>query len=112
MKIPLKAATTLQPLLVPSSGLGVGGLPKTVTRHLCTSWRPAKTLGFLSCSTMASPPLSHQVRDNIQLSQLEKKIFGRLLGTLRHFGLQTQLRVAGGWVRDKVDEFNRGCWCS
>ena len=46
------------------------------------------------------PPV--QVRDNIQLNETEKKIFDRLLGTLRHFGLQNQLRVAGGWVRDKV----------
>ncbi|KAI4352890.1 hypothetical protein L6164_007098 [Bauhinia variegata] len=78
MRVPLKVATTLQPLLVPSLGLGVGGLSKTVTRHLRTSWRPAKTLlrtktlGFMSCTTMAIPPLS------------------------------LQLRVAGGWVRDKL----------
>lgn len=43
-----------------------------------------------------------QVRDNIELNETEKKIFDRLLGTVRHFGLQNQLRVAGGWVRDKV----------
>lgn len=42
------------------------------------------------------------VRDNIELNETEKKIFDRLLGTVRHFGLQNQLRVAGGWVRDKV----------
>lgn len=43
-----------------------------------------------------------QVKDNIELTETEEKIFHRLLGTLRHFNLQTQLRVAGGWVRDKL----------
>ena len=47
-------------------------------------------------------PLCHEVKEKIELSETEKKIFDRLLGTLHHFGLQTQLRVAGGWVRDKV----------
>ncbi|XP_057742480.1 tRNA nucleotidyltransferase cca2-like isoform X4 [Arachis stenosperma] len=43
-----------------------------------------------------------QVRDKIELSDIERRIFDRLLATLRHFNLQTQLRVAGGWVRDKL----------
>ncbi|XP_057743293.1 tRNA nucleotidyltransferase cca2-like isoform X2 [Arachis stenosperma] len=43
-----------------------------------------------------------QVRDKIELSDIEHRIFDRLLATLRHFNLQTQLRVAGGWVRDKL----------
>jgi hypothetical protein len=43
-----------------------------------------------------------QVRDTIELDETEEKIFKRLLGTLDHFGLETELRVAGGWVRDKV----------
>ncbi|KAK7268912.1 hypothetical protein RIF29_21621 [Crotalaria pallida] len=43
-----------------------------------------------------------QVRDNIQLSDIDKRIFERLLATLRHFNLPTQLCVAGGWVRDKL----------
>ncbi|XVE94452.1 hypothetical protein REPUB_Repub02eG0009800 [Reevesia pubescens] len=42
-----------------------------------------------------------QVKEQIELTETEKKIFDRLLNTLRHFNLQTQLRVAGGWVRDK-----------
>nr|XP_029147194.1 CCA tRNA nucleotidyltransferase, mitochondrial-like isoform X3 [Arachis hypogaea] len=33
---------------------------------------------------------------------MERKIFNRLLATLCHFNLQTQLRVAGDWVRDKL----------
>ncbi|KAK7273605.1 hypothetical protein RIF29_14661 [Crotalaria pallida] len=43
-----------------------------------------------------------QVRDNIQLFDIDKRIFERLLVTLRHFNLPTQLRVASGWVRDKL----------
>lgn len=45
-----------------------------------------------------------QVRDKIELTEIEKKIFDRLLNTLRQFNLQTELRVAGGWVRDKVSQ--------
>lgn len=53
-------------------------------------------------SMAASPPPAVPVRDKIELTDVEKKIFDRLRGTVRHFGLQNQLRVAGGWVRDKV----------
>ena len=67
-----------------------------------------KTLGFLfprramaEAAAAPSPPSVH-VRETIELTDVERKIFDRLLGTLRHFGLQNQLRVAGGWVRDKV----------
>lgn len=42
------------------------------------------------------------VRDTIELNDIESKIFETLLATLEHFNLKTQLRVAGGWVRDKV----------
>ncbi|KAL6962003.1 CCA tRNA nucleotidyltransferase [Sarracenia purpurea var. burkii] len=46
------------------------------------------------------PPV--QVRDKIDLNDKERRIFERLLQVLRHFDLHTQLRVAGGWVRDKL----------
>ncbi|KAL6525238.1 hypothetical protein OROMI_030831 [Orobanche minor] len=49
----------------------------------------------------ASPPSVH-VRDHIDLTDKEKQIFDRLLQVLRHFNLQNELRVAGGWVRDKL----------
>ncbi|KAE8076475.1 hypothetical protein FH972_015122 [Carpinus fangiana] len=42
------------------------------------------------------------VKERIELTETERKIFDRLLGSLRHFGLTNQLRVAGGWVRDKL----------
>ncbi|XP_073363042.1 tRNA nucleotidyltransferase cca2-like [Aegilops tauschii subsp. strangulata] len=35
-------------------------------------------------------------------TELEQQIFGRLLDVVHHGGLGTQLRVAGGWVRDKL----------
>ncbi|CAI9106254.1 OLC1v1005369C1 [Oldenlandia corymbosa var. corymbosa] len=65
-----------------------------------------RPLGFSCYSAMAaSPPPSRspvQVRDTIDLTPKEKQIFDRLLDVLRYFNLQTQLRVAGGWVRDKL----------
>lgn len=42
------------------------------------------------------------VKDQIDLTEKEEKIFRRLLDVVGHFNLKTQLRVAGGWVRDKV----------
>jgi tRNA nucleotidyltransferase/poly(A) polymerase len=38
----------------------------------------------------------------LELSEEEEKIFQRLLQVVRHDGLGTTLRVAGGWVRDKL----------
>ncbi|KAM0886953.1 hypothetical protein ACQ4PT_029356 [Festuca glaucescens] len=38
----------------------------------------------------------------IELTEEEEKIFQRLLDVVRHFDLGTTLRVAGGWVRDKI----------
>ncbi|KAF3452429.1 hypothetical protein FNV43_RR02862 [Rhamnella rubrinervis] len=72
---------------------------ETRTSSIKTLWPPLATQGI---SMAASPPPTVQVRDTIDLTDVEKKIFDRLLGTLRHFGLQNQLRVAGGWVRDKL----------
>ncbi|CAM8995892.1 unnamed protein product [Rhodiola kirilowii] len=47
------------------------------------------------------PPPVH-VNDTIVLTEKEQLIFDRLLQVVRHYNLQTQLRVAGGWVRDKL----------
>ncbi|PRQ19447.1 putative CCA tRNA nucleotidyltransferase [Rosa chinensis] len=49
---------------------------------------------------MSTPTL--QVRDMVELDETERKIFKMLLGTLDHYKLKTELRVAGGWVRDKL----------
>jgi hypothetical protein len=45
---------------------------------------------------------SVEVRETVVLTEKEERIFGRLRDVVRHFQLGTQLRVAGGWVRDKV----------
>ncbi|KAK0577476.1 hypothetical protein LWI29_033443 [Acer saccharum] len=64
-----------------------------------------RNLGFsrrrASSSSMAETT-SVQVKEKIDLTDTEKKIFDTLLNTLRHFDLNTKLRVAGGWVRDKL----------
>eukprot|EP00981_Chlorochromonas_danica_P003315 scaffold644_cov168-Ochromonas_danica.AAC.7 len=39
---------------------------------------------------------------SISLTTEEEKLFGLLLGCLSHFKKTTTLRVAGGWVRDKL----------
>ncbi|XP_057860454.2 tRNA nucleotidyltransferase cca2 isoform X2 [Cryptomeria japonica] len=43
-----------------------------------------------------------QLRESVELTEVEEKIFERLRKVLLHFNLPTQLRVAGGWVRDKL----------
>ncbi|XP_061994383.1 tRNA nucleotidyltransferase cca2-like isoform X1 [Rosa rugosa] len=57
--------------------------------------------GSEGATMVVSTPTVH-VRDTIELDETEEKIFERLLGTLDHYGLKTELRVAGGWVRDKL----------
>jgi len=47
-------------------------------------------------------PRSVVVKETVELTEKEEQIFRRLLDVVRHFGLGTQLRVAGGWVRDKL----------
>jgi hypothetical protein len=39
---------------------------------------------------------------NITLSEQEQKIFKTLMEVIEEHQLKTTLRVAGGWVRDKV----------
>ncbi|KDP33393.1 hypothetical protein JCGZ_12849 [Jatropha curcas] len=71
----------------------------TPSRHLLLRRR-------YRCRAMgtSSPEAAVQVhvKDKIELTEIEKKIFDRLLNTLRHCNLKTELRVAGGWVRDKI----------
>lgn len=43
-----------------------------------------------------------EVVESVKLTGEEERIFATLMATLKHFDLDTQLRVAGGWVRDKV----------
>lgn len=52
--------------------------------------------------------LSVELKEKIEITEKEREIFDRLLGTLRFCNLDTQLRVAGGWVRDKVRTLELG----
>ncbi|KAI3837753.1 hypothetical protein MKX03_010931 [Papaver bracteatum] len=54
----------------------------------------------MSSSTTTSSCI--QLKDKIELTDKEKQIFDRLLQVVDHYDLQTQLRVAGGWVWDKL----------
>ncbi|CAM0950162.1 unnamed protein product [Alopecurus aequalis] len=59
---------------------------------------------FTGVSAMAAEAQQRtvEVRESVELTEEEERIFGRLLDVVRHFGLGTQVRVAGGWVRDKL----------
>ena len=45
----------------------------------------------------------------ITLTQKEKQIFTTLLNVVDEYKLKTTLRVAGGWVRDKVSDYYYFC---
>ncbi|KAL9245483.1 hypothetical protein vseg_019129 [Gypsophila vaccaria] len=51
---------------------------------------------------MANKTSIVQVKEQIELNEKECLILNRLKDVLFHFKLDTQLRVAGGWVRDKL----------
>ena len=59
-------------------------------------------MAALSTMTSSSPPGENSLRLNIECSELESRIFATLLSAVSHFGLNVTLRVAGGWVRDKI----------
>ncbi|KAL8204299.1 hypothetical protein R6Q57_009922 [Mikania cordata] len=69
--------------------------PRTRVLYTCCSTM-SKTNGTLSSSVPVV------VKENIVLTDKEKQIFDRLRQVLHHFSLETKLRVAGGWVRDKL----------
>jgi len=63
--------------------------------------RSSSSTSGIERRVMAEGPVT--VNEKIDLTEKEEKIFHRLLDVLKHFQLDTQLRVAGGWVRDKVE---------
>ncbi|KAG7592655.1 Poly A polymerase head domain [Arabidopsis thaliana x Arabidopsis arenosa] len=73
-----------------------------VSSRLCCYWFPTKamTTNVGEEDKQSIPPI--KLKENIELTDKERKIFDRLLSTLRYCNLDTQLRVAGGWVRDKL----------
>ncbi len=46
---------------------------------------------------------TYAVRDTITLNETEKKIFDIFKNFVEESKLKTTIRVAGGWVRDKVN---------
>ncbi|XP_039171973.1 tRNA nucleotidyltransferase cca2 isoform X3 [Eucalyptus grandis] len=92
-----------------SSSLFLRSIVRSCNRlALGSVWSPlkarslTKTAGLLSCKLMSANTPVVRVKEKIGLTEKEKMIFDRLLATVRHFDLPTQLRVAGGWVRDKL----------
>jgi tRNA nucleotidyltransferase/poly(A) polymerase len=49
-----------------------------------------------------NPYKKFQINKEIQITPLEQKIFDELMDVVKDHQLKTTLRVAGGWVRDKV----------
>uniref|UniRef100_A0A0E0J7A9 Poly A polymerase head domain-containing protein n=1 Tax=Oryza nivara TaxID=4536 RepID=A0A0E0J7A9_ORYNI len=113
--LPLLRRRSCSPLLLRRRRLLRGWPPPLVSaipsRAFCSSGLPARACASSGFSGMAavSPPTPPQqqrcvveVREGVELTEKEERIFRRLLDVVRHFGLGTQLRVAGGWVRDKL----------
>ncbi|XVF63298.1 hypothetical protein PTKIN_Ptkin09bG0076700 [Pterospermum kingtungense] len=76
--------------------------PVPLTLSLTRTTTASLPSPFTRCGATMATAAGVQVKDHIELTEIEEKIFGRLLDTCRHFDLKTQLRVAGGWVRDKL----------
>ncbi|KAK3136232.1 hypothetical protein QOZ80_5BG0430040 [Eleusine coracana subsp. coracana] len=94
--------------LVPSLHRSVASSTRTRTRTR-TVFSVFSIRAFSSNPGMAAGSSEQQqqqrsveVRETVVLTGKEERIFRRLLDVVRHFGLGTQLRVAGGWVRDKL----------
>ncbi|KAG9131696.1 hypothetical protein Leryth_009439 [Lithospermum erythrorhizon] len=83
--------------------------PSLVPKQLSTFKQKASlvftTMGtsnpILTTASVEQSQPSVDVKDQINLTVKEKQIFERLIEVVSYFKLQTQLRVAGGWVRDK-----------
>ncbi|KAG9131695.1 hypothetical protein Leryth_009439 [Lithospermum erythrorhizon] len=84
--------------------------PSLVPKQLSTFKQKASlvftTMGtsnpILTTASVEQSQPSVDVKDQINLTVKEKQIFERLIEVVSYFKLQTQLRVAGGWVRDKL----------
>ncbi|XVF80984.1 hypothetical protein PTKIN_Ptkin15bG0120100 [Pterospermum kingtungense] len=61
---------------------------------------------FPGCGAAMATATCFQLKEKIDLTETEEKIFYRLSKNVDHFNLQTQLRVAGGWARDKCSKGN------
>ena len=87
--LPLTISKTLQKLPIPTARVFAFALQSQAI--------------IMANTNSVSAPVVEEVKERIELTQIERSIFDRLLATLRHFGLTNfHLRVAGGWVRDKL----------
>lgn len=75
---------------------------ETTTIMAATLLRPLAT-------TAPAPPAAHAAR--IHLTPHEEQLFGLLRGAAAAAGKGTVLRVAGGWVRDKLLGRCVSVWC-
>ncbi|KAI8525225.1 hypothetical protein RHMOL_Rhmol13G0213200 [Rhododendron molle] len=62
----------------------------------------AKEAMCLPLKATPPPSYSSRVGDKIELTDNERLLFGFLLQVTRHSDLYTEIRIAGGWVRDKL----------
>lgn len=62
-------------------------------------------------ATPALPPpvILNAAETGLSVTREEEKILNTIMGAVRHFELRTVVRVAGGWVRDKVRPPRRAC---
>jgi hypothetical protein len=63
-----------------------------------------RNLALLRPASSAATPegVSYDASQAVELSDKEREVFTFLLAVNESFGLKSTLRVAGGWVRDKV----------
>lgn len=61
---------------------------------------------------MVAPVSSEDMSTDVvlELTDLERRLFDILLSVVQDYKLRTTLRVAGGWVRDKVRKFDLFLW--
>jgi len=68
---------------------------------------PKVSLSSASYPQLSNATTLYETRQRLELLPLvpnenEAKLFDLLCAVIRHFGLSTTMRVAGGWVRDKL----------
>lgn len=82
---------------------------KSFGRYFKDTWVPSNkklrrifSLNYLSDKNNHEMEAEYSYRGEISLTEKEKEIFDHLKNTVEKFNLGSTMRVAGGWVRDKV----------
>jgi hypothetical protein len=70
----------------------------------CGCRRPQALAHFSSLRASPTPPLRHDLSTDLDLplAQRERRLFDLLISITDTYQLGTTLRVAGGWVRNKL----------